>query len=64
MQKIMLSKFKRKTIPERNLSINTSITAELAKYIVHERLQMKSRFSSLDAGVPSSVREPENVPEG
>lgn len=64
VQKIMLSKFKRKTIPERNLSINTSITAELAKYIVHERLQMKSRFSSLDAGVPSSVREPENVPEG
>lgn len=40
------------------------ITAELAKYIVHERLQVKSRFSSLDAGVPSFVREPENVPEG
>ena len=34
------------------------ITAE------RERLQVKSRFSSLGAGVPSSVREPENVPEG
>lgn len=48
-----------KLSPKETFLLILPITAELAKQIGHERLQVKSRFSSLDAGVPSSVREPE-----